>query len=547
MASERSLPARRRMAYPSPMGIRGVIAASEAHTAAAGVRLLQRGGNAVDAIVAAKLAATVTELPLTSLGGGGACIWGDARDGYEVLDFFGAAPGLGLTTLPILDFAPITVDFGETTQVFHIGKGAAAVPGELVGLLALHRRAGRLPLREVVAPAVAWARDGFRVSPQIAMIAGLIAPIVSHSPTVRRLFLPAERLPRAGDRLANPELGDFLQALGNGSPDAQVATYRAALLEHFGPEHGGLISAEDVAAYAPVTRAPLRIPFGPHTVLTNPPPSAGGGLIGAGLRVADELGLGREEFLSRAHQLAIAEILATVSEVRGAGYDHRLHADPEAIRQLVAGGRLPHWASHARALCSENSLGATTHVSVIDAEGMAAAMTTSNGEGCGHALPGLGIHLNNFLGEDDINPAGFHRLAAGSRMSTMMAPTIVLAGDRPRLALGSGGSNRIRSAILQTLLNVLAYGRPLDEAVNASRQHIEGRQLWFESPGLAAGAVEALQAHWPGATRFDSASMFFGGVNCVASIDGQLAGAGDQRRGGIVLFADDRGTAGPPV
>jgi gamma-glutamyltranspeptidase/glutathione hydrolase len=163
---------------------------------------------------------------------------------------------------PILDFAPITVDFGETSQIFHIGKGAAAVPGELVGLLALHRRAGRLPLREVVAPAVAWARDGFRASPQIAMIAGLIAPIASHSPTVRRLFLPAERLPRAGDRLANPELGDFLQALGDGSPDAQVATFRAALVEHFGPEHGGLISAEDVAAYAPVTRAPLRIPFG---------------------------------------------------------------------------------------------------------------------------------------------------------------------------------------------------------------------------------------------------------------------------------------------
>ncbi|MEF8754568.1 MAG: gamma-glutamyltransferase [Accumulibacter sp.] len=528
------------MAYPSPMGIRGVIAASEPHTAAAGVRVLQRGGNAVDAIVAAKLAATVTELPLTSLGGGGACVWGDARDGYEVLDFFGAAPGLGLASWPILDFAPITVDFGETSQVFHIGKGAAAVPGQLVGLLALHRRAGRLPLHEVVAPAVAWARDGFRVSPQIAAIAGLIAPIASNSATVRRLFQPAGRLPRAGDRLANPDLGDFLQGLADGSPDAQVATYHRSLVEHFAPAQGGLIGEQDVASYAPLAREPLRIPFGPFTVLTNPPPSAGGGLIGAGLRIAEELGLGGEEFRSPAHQLAIAAVLATVSEVRGAGYDHRLHADPEAIRQLVAGGSLPQWARHARALGRENALGATTHISVIDAEGMAAAMTTSNGEGCGHALPGLGIHVNNFLGEDDINPAGFHRLAAGSRMSTMMSPTIVLAGDRPRLALGSGGSNRIRSAILQTLLNVLAYGRPLDEAVNASRQHIEGRQLWFETAGLAAGAADALQARWPGATRFASASMFFGGVNCVARIDGRLAGAGDQRRGGTVMFADDR-------
>ncbi len=124
------------------MSIRGVIAASDPHTAVAGARMLRRGGNAVDAIVAAKLAATVTELPLTSLAGGGACLWGDARDGYEVVDFFAAMPGRGLTAFPLLDFAPVAVEFGRTTQTFHVGKGAAAVPGELVGLLELHRRAG---------------------------------------------------------------------------------------------------------------------------------------------------------------------------------------------------------------------------------------------------------------------------------------------------------------------------------------------------------------------------------------------------------------------
>jgi gamma-glutamyltranspeptidase/glutathione hydrolase len=205
---------------------------------------------------------------------------------------------------------------------------------------------------------------------------------------------------------------------------------------------------------------------------------------------------------------------------------------------LLAGDALPAWVGRARSLRTENPLGATTHISVIDAEGMAAAMTTSNGEGCGHALPGLGIHVNNFLGEDDINPAGFHRLAAGSWMSTMMSPTIVLAGDRPCFALGSGGSNRIRSAILQALLNLLLYRRPLDEAVNAARLHVEGRKLWFEDVGLAAGAADALQTAWPGATRFDSTSMFFGGVNCVASSDGHLSGAGDRRRGGVVVVAE---------
>ncbi|MEF8769990.1 gamma-glutamyltransferase [Candidatus Accumulibacter contiguus] len=143
-----------------------------------------------------------------------------------------------------------------------------------------------------------------------------------------------------------------------------------------------------------------------------------------------------------------------------------------------------------------------------------------------------------FLGEDDINPAGFHRLAAGSWMSTMMSPTIVVAGDRPCFALGSGGSNRIRSAILQALLNLLAYRRPLDEALNAARLHVEGSKLWFENVGLATATADALQQAWPAATRFDSTSMFFGGVNCVASANGRLSGAGDRRRGGVVVVAE---------
>ncbi|WP_291994407.1 gamma-glutamyltransferase [Candidatus Accumulibacter sp. ACC003] len=517
--------------------IRGVIAASEPHTAEAGAQVLRQGGNAVDAMVAAKLAATVTELPLTSLGGGGACVWGNADDGYQVLDFFAATPGLGVASRAALDFAPVTVDFGQTTQVFHVGKGAAAVPGELLGLLELHRRGGRVALHKLVAPAVALARDGFVVSEQIATIIALVAPIARRSPAVERLFFPKGVQPQAGDRLANPDLGDFLQALGEGDPATQVARYWASLVEHFGPAHGGLITAQDVAAYAPVVREPLRVGIGPYTVLTNPPPSAGGGLIGAGLRIAEHLGIGEEQFLSGEHQLAMAALLATVSDIRQSGYDQRLHADPDSIRELVAGDGIPAWIERARALLSENRLGATTHISVIDADRMAVAMTTSNGEGCGQALPGLGIQVNNFLGEDDINPAGFHQLPPGTRLSTMMSPTIVVAGDRPCFALGSGGSNRIRSAILQALLNLLAYHRPLDEAVNASRLHVEGGKLWFESSGLDAKVIAALEKAWPDCTRFEQPSLFFGGVNCVAYGHDHPYGAGDRRRGGVVVVA----------
>ncbi|HMX22397.1 MAG TPA: gamma-glutamyltransferase [Accumulibacter sp.] len=521
------------------MKMRGVIAASEPHSAEAGVRMLQRGGNAVDAIVAAKFAATITELPLTSLGGGGVCLWGSADTGYQVLDFFGVVPGVGLDQPPRLDFSPITVDFGQTTQIFHIGKGAVAVPGELVGLLELHRRAGRLPLRDVLAPAVGWACDGFTVSPQIAMMAGIIAPIVGWSSSVSRLFYRDGRLVRGGERLANPALGDFLRALGNGDADRQTARFWTSLVDHFGAAHGGLLTTDDVAAYSPVLREPLAIPYGRYTVLTNPPPAAGGGLIGVGLRLADERRLGGEGFLSERHLLRLASLLATVSDFRqSGGYDDRLRHDPQSVRAMVADGSHPLLSMPVGGPAADNALGATTHISVIDGEGMAATMTTSNGEGCGHALPDLGIHLNNFLGEEDINPDGFHRLPPGTRLSTMMSPTLVLDGRVPRFALGSGGSNRIRSAILQALLNLLTYDQPLDAAIAAARLHVEGRRLWFERSGLADGAAAALSRHWPECTPFDTHSMFFGGVNAVARIDGGLLGVGDRRRGGVVRFAD---------
>lgn len=184
------------------------------------------------------------------------------------------------------------------------------------------------------------------------------------------------------------------------------------------------------------------------------------------------------------------------------------------------------------------ALRGTTHISVADAAGNLASLTLSNGEGSSYVLPGRGFMLNNMLGEEDLNPGGFHSMPPGIRLASMMTPTIARLANGSQVALGSGGSNRIRSAILQVLTNMLDYDMGLKQAVEAPRLHLEGSKLNVE-PGFSSAALEALEAEWPDAERWPSANLFFGGVHAVERFaNGEFHAAGDPRRGGAVAIAD---------
>jgi len=164
-------------------------------------------------------------------------------------------------------------------------------------------------------------------------------------------------------------------------------------------------------------------------------------------------------------------------------------------------------------------------------------MTLSNGEGSSYVLPGSGIMLNNMLGEEDLNPDGFHRMPPGVRLASMMTPTIVTLADGGQIALGSGGSNRIRSAILQVLGNVLEFEMGLEQAVNAPRLHLEHNHLNIEA-GFSDAAMQSLKAEWPGMKHWPGANLFFGGVHGVKrSAKGEFSAAGDPRRGGATAIA----------
>ncbi|MGH2878548.1 MAG: gamma-glutamyltransferase, partial [Solirubrobacteraceae bacterium] len=230
----------------------------------------------------------------------------------------------------------------------------------------------------------------------------------------------------------------------------------------------------------------------------------------------------------------------TLEVVLGAMEAAQKERTPEFVQGLSEEGFL------ARFLSSR--LGSTTHISVLDGHGSACSVTCTNGEGSGVVVPGTGIHLNNVMGEEDLSPLGFHTHPPGRRMPSMMAPSVVLRDGEVELVLGSAGSNRIRSAILQTIVGVVDRGLSVREAVCAPRVHFEGGIVYHE-PGLdpahAGRATAGSGADGSGAcsgerevVRFHDLNLFFGGVQAVQRLPGGgLLGAGDPRRGGVAVVA----------
>jgi gamma-glutamyltranspeptidase / glutathione hydrolase len=472
----------------------GVVAAGHPESAEAGAAMLRAGGNAVDAAVGAVLASFAVESPLTGLGAGGYMI---VHDGGEttLLDFFVAAPGLG-GTVRTDELAPVSVVFDATTaQTFYVGPVSCAVPGTPAGLVEALRRFGSMPLAELAAPAIRLAREGAPVNHQQAYILQILEPIHARLPGTRELYAPEGRTLREGETFRFEELAVALERF---AAEGVAPFYRgevAAALSDFALEGGGTLGREDLAAYAAIEREPVRASFRGVEVLTNPRPSAGGTLI--------------------AHSLETLERLGPTS-------------DPE---HLVA-------AMDAANEHRASLLGSTTHISVIDADGLSVSVTCSNGSGSGVLVPGTGVILNNMLGEEDLNPGGFHRIPAGRRVPSMMAPTLVLRDGEVVLAVGSAGSNRIRSAILQTVVRFVEQGMGPQEAIDAPRLHSEAGSVQAE-PGIDEAALARIEARGTPVVRLPERNLYFGGVQAVARdpATGALRAGGDPRRGGAVASA----------
>ena len=501
--------------------------------------MLRDGGNAVDAALGAMLASFACEPLLTGLGAGGYMLVVAPGAEPVLLDFFVEAPGRGGSGPAHLrsELIPVSVSFGDAVQMFNVGPASVGTFGMPVGICEASRRFGRVGLQRLAAPAAALARDGVKLNAQQAYIVEILSGIVTSTPEASALFAPDGRLLRAGELIRQPELGDALERLAAEGPrpfyDGDIA---AAIVDWLG-ERGGLLTAADLRAYEVVDRAPLAVQYRGRTVLTNPPPSAGGILIARALALLDGGGAAPDA-------AALVDVMAATQRERTPEFLEGLDDPAFVARFLGASGGQP--GSPGGPPGSPGSpgspagqpgspggpLGSTTHIAALDADGWACSVTCSAGSASGVIVPGTGVHLNNMLGEQDLNPLGFHRHPPGRRMPSMMSPTIVLRDGAPELAVGSAGSNRIRSAVLQTIVRCVDDGMRAQDAIDAPRLHYEDEIVYAE-PGIEIETLE--RAGWT-VSRFRDRNLFFGGAQAVMHADrAGFSGGGDPRRGGAAV------------
>ena len=527
----------------------GVVAAGDPETAAAGAEMLKQGGNAVDAAVAAAFASFIAEIGVVHWGGSGLAHIYDGRNGRAlagrgiVYDFFSDMPGRDGSPPDRLDFEEVMIDFGATTQSFHLGRASVAVPGNIFGLCQLAADYGRLPLSTLLQPALRLAREGLHLTRFQTDTCELLAPLYTHTSSMRQIFVKNGRLIQPEDHFTIPDLARTLEELAVEGEALVRNGHLAQTIVHDQQGRGGLLTTSDLAHYQVHKVEPIRLAYREYEILLPPPCSSGGVLTAFTFKLLNQFDVRRLKHGSANHLSLLYEVMTATNYARNTWESLSL-AFPaaEAIARFLDDGFIHSYVERINEAlrriqptppqAESKSGNNTSHLSVMDSAGLAVSLTTTAGESAGYVVPGTGIILNNMLGEADLHPNGFHTRPAGERIPTMMTPTIVLKDGQTRLVLGSGGSIRIRSAILQVLCNLLDFEMSLAEAVNVARVHVEDGVLQCEAGYDETAVAELTDMGYP-INRWPTRSIYFGGVHSVARDEnGRLQAAGDNRRGG---------------
>jgi gamma-glutamyltranspeptidase/glutathione hydrolase len=434
------------------------VAAGHHATVAAGIEILDDGGSAADAAVAACLASCVAETVMTGLLGGAHALYWNGTHAWN-LDCFVAVPSGQGAELIALD-----VPFGEELVHYAVGPGSFAVPGLPAGLDALWRRFGRLPWARLVEPALQLARAGVVMTPAHAACLAMLAPVYTLRDSGKAIYAPAGRPLAAGELLAQPGLVRALEGL---AAEGARSVYRGSIAEAtLGGIDGVPVTRDDLERYEPRWSGPVRVEYAGTRLLTR------GGLSG------------------------VPGTLARLPSVRDLAATERVLALVDALRGPTPDGH-------------------TTNLVAADADGAACVVTSSLGLGTGDFVPGFDLQLNSMLGEVDLLRGP---LEPGGRMESMMAPSLALDPDGPVLAIGAAGGTRLRTALVGVAAGILEEGLGAREAVARPRFHPAGSIVHAE-PGVDEEALARLEARGWAVRRWPALHHYFGGVSAVTRSD----------------------------
>ena len=521
---------------------RAMVVTREQHATRAGVEVLAAGGNAVDAAVAVGFVLAVTHPSAGNLGGGGFMLIRFAGGRTTFLDFRERAPGLASHDM-YRDSA------GKPDGESVIGYRAAGVPGTVRGLEYASRKYGRRPWAELVQPAVDLASKGLPVSWGLSESLKKAAPKLDRFPESKRVFLRDGKFYEPGETLVQPDLAKVLARIRQqGARDfyeGETARQLAADMR----AHGGLVTLEDLKAYAVVERRPLTGAYRGYDIITAPPPSSGGVGILQMLGVLDGSGYEkggqgsassihymveamRRFFADRAQYLADPDFVKVpVSSLLAPAYVAGLR------RSILPGRATPSGQVHAGVFAASEPT-ETTHYTIADTEGNVVAVTyTLNGSyGCKVTATGLGFLLNNEMDDfatrpgvpnsDGLVQGEANAVQARKRPLSSMSPTIILRGGKPYLALGSPGGPTIINTVLEVIVNVLDFGLNVQDAVNRPRFHHQ----WMPDsiamePGFSPDTVALLESR---GHKIKPVTMQ-GEVSAIRFDGGWLEGAPDPR------------------
>ncbi|MFH1686338.1 MAG: gamma-glutamyltransferase [bacterium] len=490
----------------------GVVVSAAPGASQAGLQILESGGNAFDAAVAVALALAVVHPEAGNLGGGGFALLRVASDQrVKTLDFRETAPA-GASESMYLDAGGEVIAEAST-----YGALAAGVPGTVAGLYELWRSHGSLEWNQLVAPAIALARDGFEVDLYLANSLTEHAQELAGFASTAEQFLPDGRVPQAGDTLYQPDLSLTLRSIAAGGRDGFYTGDVARQIVDCMATHGGLISLDDLAAYEPVWRAPVTFHFDSFTVYSMPPPSSGGLCIGQILSLMEPADFSRMSPSSPdyLHRFAEAARLAFADRSEHLG-DPAYYSIPGGLLDsayLAARGKLMDSVKAGR---SENILPGlpenmtesdqTTHFCVCDSLGNMVSLTytLNTSYGCKLVVEGAGFLLNNEMDDFSIKPGHANvyglvggqanKIEAGKRMLSSMAPTLVFNNEQPYLILGTPGGSKIITVVAQAILNMTRFGLDLDQCVAQARFHHQWLPdvLWVELGGYDINVIQEL-------------------------------------------------------